>query len=88
MSDDLPSAFPPDTPWWAKLLVENVRDCWRWTSVRISALVVVAPMLLEYAPQATPLFSSLLTPTQEHYLISALGLLALLGRITKQTAAQ
>ena len=33
--------LPPDSPWWARYLEANIRDAWRWASVRFGAIVAV-----------------------------------------------
>lgn len=33
--------LPKDAPWWARWLVANVRDAWKWASVQFPALIAV-----------------------------------------------
>ena len=69
-----------EAPWYFRWLVSNVRDCWKWISTWFAGVIVIAPMVFEYVPEA----SEYLTQTQRHYLISALGLMTILGRIVNQ----
>lgn len=76
MSDDL----PPDTPWWARILVDNAHRCWRWASVELATLMAIVPMLYEYVPTVDEYLSA----TQKHYLMTTLAVLTIIARITRQ----
>ena len=78
-------AMPPDTPWWAKLLVYNVRNFYKWTSTWVIAVAAAAPMALEFLPQ----LQGKIPTSWEHYLETGLAILAFVARIANQpTKAQ
>ena len=34
--------LPTDAPWWARYLEANIKDAWRWASVRYGAFIAIA----------------------------------------------
>ena len=76
--------FPPDTPWWAKLLVGNIRDCYKWFSTYFTLTLAALPMIYEYAPDLAGNMSA----TERHYLMTGLAILTFLSRIVNQRPNQ
>ena len=78
--EDTTPNLPADAPWWARWMVANVKDCWKWASTWLIALAAAAPMLYENVGQ----LQALISPSVYHYIQSALVMLVFVGRIKKQ----
>lgn len=74
------TSLPADAPWWARWMVDNARECWRWLSTWMIAAAAAAPMLYENIGA----LQSAVSPSAYHYIQSALVALIFLGRIKKQ----
>jgi len=72
--------FPEGTPWWARLLVSNIRDCYKWFSTYFTLALAALPLIYEYAPD----LADHLSPTEKHWLMTGLALLTFLSRIVNQ----
>lgn len=75
--DDL----PPDSPWWARAIVGNWRNWYKWFTTWIFALLAVTPELDQHAEW----FQSVLSPEQFHHLVTALAILGFISRFVNQT---
>ena len=73
--------LPPDAPWWARWLVEEWRDCWRWLSTWFTVLAGSAPILYDSLPS----LQHAISPGAFHWIESGLVLLIFLGRIKRQS---
>ena len=78
--EKLTSSLPADAPWWARWMVANWKDAWKWLSTWLIAIAAAAPMLYE---NLGPLKDAI-SPTVCHYAQSLLVVLIFLGRIKKQ----
>jgi len=67
-------------PWWATMLVEGWQKCYQWWSVRLAALIVIAPELYEFVPT----MKDYISPSLLHHIMGALALLVIVGRIASQ----
>lgn len=65
-------------------LVDDWRSAWRWWSVRIAALLAMAPELFEQMPG----FKQYLPESIFHHMMSGLALLIIFGRVTSQTKSE
>ena len=74
------SALPPDAPWWAKWLVANAGDWWKWLSTWLIGVAAAAPMLYEVLPE----LQNQLSPTASRYVQTVLVLLIFAGRVKRQ----
>ena len=80
MSDERATDLPADAPWWAKYLVANAGNWWRWASTWILAAAVAAPEAYEALPQ----LQQYVPPAVFHHLEAVLAILAFIGRLAKQ----
>lgn len=72
--------LPPDAPWWARMLVSNWQDFWKWLSTWFIALAAAAPLAFEHLPEMKQYVSE----TTFHNLEAALVFLILLARLKRQ----
>lgn len=72
--------LPPDSPWWALMLVSNWRQCWRWLSTYVTAAAASAPIAYEYLPQIHQFVSD----STFHKIEAGLVALIFLSRIKRQ----
>jgi hypothetical protein len=75
-----PDTLPPDTPWWARWLIAEWRQCYRWFSVQALALLAILPEAYETAPQ----LQAALPPVWFHHLQAVLAVAAVFGRLAQQ----
>lgn len=72
--------LPPDAPWWARWIVANWKDAWKWFTTWVFAALAIVPQLQEH----TELLTGLLTPSQFNKLVSVLALLGFVLRLVNQ----
>ena len=48
--------LPPDAPWWARWFVANIREAWRWASVRWGAGVAIVAEVYAQDPAGVQKF--------------------------------
>lgn len=75
-ADDLPL----DAPWWAKILVPDIRQFWHWMTTYAIAAAAAAPIAFEYLPQ----LHQYLSDSAFHHVETGLVILILLSRIKRQ----
>ena len=79
MSDDTPS-LPPASPWWAKLLVSDIKYAATWLSVQLPvAFSAIAELYAQY-PDKVQAYIPAQWRTQ---IVAGMFLLIALGRIIK-----
>jgi hypothetical protein len=74
------NSLPNDAPWWARWLVAEWQQCYRWFSVQALAFLAIAPEAYEMAPQ----LQAALPPVWMHHLQAFVAVAAILGRLMQQ----
>ena len=62
-------------------LVDDVAKAWRWFSVQVFALVTFLPIVWMEAP---PEVKALIPPAWLPYIVAAMGVIGMIGRLVKQ----
>lgn len=90
--DDTPQRratdLPPDAPWWARWLDTNVREAWRWATVRWSGAVAIAAEV--YAANADTLngYVQHEIPTEWWpHVVAAISIATMIFRVTNLKGA-
>jgi hypothetical protein len=78
-TDDAEAALKQTSPYF-QWFVYNAKDSWKWFSTWFAGAIAIAPLAMEYIPA----LDGILTPTHEHWMYAALGVLTYFGRIANQ----
>lgn len=73
--------LPADAPWWARWIVANYRDWFKWLSQWFFVALGIVPVLRENSDW----FQAHLSAPQFHYLMTALAVLGFISRFINQT---
>lgn len=68
--------LPPDAPWWARWLEANVKEAWKWASMRWSAACILLAEVYAAYPQETTNAVKSLIPQKYWAHVVALAFLA------------
>jgi hypothetical protein len=66
-------------------LVDNARAAWRWASVQVLAVLAVLPIVWAEMPEE---IRAMLPPEWQPWILSALAVGGIVGRLIKQTPSQ
>lgn len=72
--------LPEGSPWWARWLVDNWKSAYKWASTWFLALLAAVPLIQEALP------SLQLEHRWDHALTTLLAILAIVARVTRQSA--
>jgi hypothetical protein len=64
-------------------LVDDIRQAWRWSSVRLHAAMVLIAGMYEIMPALNPQIAAMLPAAQQAKAIGAYALIGLALRVTK-----
>lgn len=82
MSDD---QLPADTPWWARILIDNAREAWKLASVWWPALCTAAvEFYAEDKEQVDSWFDAVIPAKYRPHLLAAAFGISILARVIKQ----
>ena len=63
MAEEQPtSSMPADAPWWARWLDENIKEAWKWASMRWPAVCAAAAEVYALDPKGTQDFIKSVVP--------------------------
>jgi len=75
--------LPPDSPWWARWFVANIKEAWRWASVRWGGFCFVAAEVYAYDPADVQKYLQDIVPSNLWpHIIAAASLAAVILRVT------
>lgn len=75
------NGLPADAPWWARWVVSNWRDAWRWISVQLAVILGAVPIAYENVA----LVREYVSASTLHHAIAVLALLQIVGRLKNQS---
>jgi hypothetical protein len=78
------SALPPDAPWWARWLDANIREAWRWASMRWSAgVAIIAEVYAANASEINAYVQHEIPPNWWPHIVAAVALGQMVFRVAK-----
>lgn len=79
------STLPADTPWWARILVADWRNCWKWLSVQLPLVAAMGCEVYKlYKPQIDEFVLSHISESHRPDAAAAVCVVFALVRLYKQ----